>query len=264
MVRGFLDCVVGLIVVVVVGGCANSYTVPGGAADFSRLGLTPEAKAAATDRSVQKILDKKPLVVFPSAIAVARVQAADYQSASYHPRYGGRAEGAYSVVTVRDVEKDEDFQALGSLPQVSGVATMKRIVLDRTLNTDEELRAAAARLHAGLLLYYTFDTSFDVDTRVRPLGVITLGLFPNKKAKVTSTASAVLMDVNNGYVYAVVEATSSDDQLTNAWESERTMDDVRKRTEREAFVQLLKQFKAEWPVVVATYDRRAKGVTKGE
>ena len=33
------------------------------------------------------------------------------------------------------------------------------------------------------------------------------------------------------------------------------MDDVRKRTEREAFTQLLKQFKAEWPIVLATYDR---------
>jgi len=51
------------------GGCGQAYTTPGGAADFGRLGLTPEAKAQLTDTSVQKFLDKKPLVTFPATIA---------------------------------------------------------------------------------------------------------------------------------------------------------------------------------------------------
>ena len=133
-------------------GC-QSYTVPGGAADFSRLGLTPEAKAQATDRSVQKILDKKPLVTFPANIAVARVQAGDYESYSYHCRYPSRMVGAYSVITARDVEKDEDFQVLAALPQVAGVGPLKRILLDQTLNSDEQLRAGRppARQRAALL-----------------------------------------------------------------------------------------------------------------
>src|ERR1017187_3143640 len=88
------------LVAMALAGC-QSYTVPGGAADFSKLGLTQEAKAALTDRSVQKILDKKPLVTFPVTMAVARVQAGDYESYSYHRRYGGGpggATGAYSVI----------------------------------------------------------------------------------------------------------------------------------------------------------------------
>ena len=74
-------------------------------------------------------------------------------------------------------------------------------------------------------------------------------------AKVTTTASAVLMDVNNGYIYAVVEATAKNDQLANAWGSQQAMDDSRKLAERKAFEDLLAQFKSEWTNVVVTYNR---------
>ena len=53
-------------------GCA-SYTTPGHPADFSKLGLTPEAAAALTDFSVQQTHAPKPLVTFPAALAVVRV-----------------------------------------------------------------------------------------------------------------------------------------------------------------------------------------------
>ena len=239
-------------------GCA-SYTTPGRAADLEKLGLTEEAKAAMTDTSVQRVLDKRPLVTFPASIAVARVQAADYDSYSYHrfrPAGGvGPVGGAYSVITKRDIEKDEDFAALTQLPQVAGVAGIKRILLDRTLNSDLELRSAAAELHANLLLYYTLDTAFDTQTHVAPLGLITLGIFPNMQAKVTCTASAVLMDVSNGYIYSVAEATAMNDQLANAWTSEEAMDEARRKTERQAFEQLLGQFKIEWTNVIVTYNR---------
>ncbi|MCL2641159.1 MAG: hypothetical protein FWD53_09970 [Phycisphaerales bacterium] len=237
---------VGILMLLVLTGCVNKYTVPGGPAKLSSLGLTDQDRLATTDAAIREALAKKPLVTFPVNIAIARVQANNYsRNASNN--------GAYSVITVRDIEKNEDLEGIAKLPEIAGVVTMKRIVLDRTLNSDIELRTAAARLHANLLLFYTFDTVFQTDTAVEPLGVITLGLFPNKNAKVTCTASAVLMDVNNGYIYCVVEATSSDNQLTNAWESSNTMDQVRRRTEREAFDQLLKQFKTEWPNVVAMY-----------
>ncbi len=41
---------------------------------------TSRAHPALTDKSVQAILDKRPLVTFPAAIAVARIQAVDYNS----------------------------------------------------------------------------------------------------------------------------------------------------------------------------------------
>lgn len=239
------------------GGCAQSYTVPGGPANFEKLGVTPETRRAMTDPAVQVAIDKKPLAEFPATIAVARVQAEDYAT---YPHWSGQPvrHGAYSVITTRAIEKDEDIESLQKLPQVNAVVTMKRILLDHTTNTDVELRAAAAKLHADMLLFYTFDTMFYTDTKVAPLGVITLGIFPNKSAHVICTASAVLMDVHNGYLYSVVEATSRDEQLANAWTSGEAMDEIRKHVERDAFEQLLKQFRQEWPVVVATYNRPAK------
>ena len=220
---------------ILLSGCA-SYTTPGAAADFSKLGLTPDAKAALTDKSVQAILDKRPLVTFPAAIAVARVQAPDYNSYTYN-RYRplNPPAGAYSLITIRDVETDDDFNAIAKLPQVTGVAGIKRILLDRPLNNDEALRTAAAKLHANLLLFYTFDTAFHTDTYVPPLGLITLGLFPNEKAQVTTTASAVLMDVNNGYIYAVVggslQSTTSSPTPGPACQA---MDEARLKAERQA------------------------------
>lgn len=242
-------------------GCAEmAYTTPGGPADFSALGLTPDAKAALTDASVQQHLDKKPLLTFPATLAVVRVQAGNYTSYSYS-RYGRteNTRGAYSVITLRDIETEADFQTLRNLPQVRGVAPLKRILLDNSLNTDLELRNAAAKLHCNLLLFYTFDTSFKTDTHIRPLGLITLGLFPNKDARVTSTASAVLMDVNNGYLYSVLESTAHNNQLANAWSSEEAIDQVRRKTERQAFEQLLSEFQSEWPTILATYHRPSPG-----
>jgi hypothetical protein len=235
-----------------VSGCA-SYTVPGGAADFSNLGVTADQRAALTDAGVRRELAKHPVATFPVAIALARVQAPDY--ASYTWRRGGSPQGAYSVVTVRDVEKEEDFAAIARLPRVVGVAPLKRLLLDRPLNTDLEVREAAAKLHAGMLLFYTFDTQFETDHHVQPLGVITLGLFPTRVERVTSTASAVLMDVANGYIYMAAEATAKDDQIANAWSSEEAAEEVRRRVERKAFADMVEEVKTQWPAVLATYDR---------
>jgi hypothetical protein len=240
-------------------GC-EAYTAPGRAADFSKLGLTPEGAAALTDYSVQQALSKKPLVTFPASIAVVRVQASDYNSYSYDRYYNSVPRGAYSVLTIRDIEKDADFEALAKLPQVEGVGGIKRILLEKNLNSDQELRDAAARLHANLLFYYTFDTAFYTQTHIPPLGVITLGLAPNKEARVTCTASGVLMDTRNGYIYAVVEATSANNQLSTAWTSAETLDEARRATEREAFEGLVASFEKEWPKVLKNYDKAAVAV----
>ncbi len=236
-------------------GCAE-YVTPGAPADFSQLGLTQGAKAALTDKSVQAALDKKPLLTFPASIAVVRVQATDYDSYSYHRFYpqSGPQRGAYSVITLQDVEKPADFDDLAALPKVSGIAPIKRLLLDSAANSDLELRDAAARLHANLLLYYTLDTEFHTRSHVGPLGVITLGIFPEQTANVSCVASAVLMDVNNGYVYCVADSAAASSQLANAWTSDDAMDQVRRKTEREAFVGLLGQLKEAWPNVIARYD----------
>src|SRR5258706_577198 len=82
---------------------------------------------------------------------------------------------------------------------------------------------------ADMLLVYAVDTTFRGQDNAAPLSVITLGLSPNQQAQVVCTASAVLMDTRNGYIYGVAEATDRGTQLTSAWTSGSAVDQARTR-----------------------------------
>ncbi len=216
-------------------GCA-SFRTPGAAADFNIL----------ADDDIQEILARKPASPIPAHLAVARIQASAYRSRTAK----GYGTGKYSVVTVRDIETKEDFERLGTLPQVLQVAPLNRMLLSEHLESDRQLRQAAASIHADLLLLYTFDTSFFVGDVLPPLSVVTLGLSPNQTAEVTTTASAVLMDVRTGYVYGTCETTSRKNQLASAWTSGEAVDLMRLKTERKAFEELLGDIESLWNEVV--------------
>ena len=215
-----------------VGGCSVVYRTPGGGANLKLF----------ADRDIREILERQPSAPRPVHLAIARVQAPHYRS--YTSRSHGQ--GRYSVVTVRDVEKDEDFERLANLPEVAQVVPLNRLLLSDQLESDRELRQAAAALHADMILIYTFDTDFSSDDFLRPLTVITLGLSPNKWVRVSTTASAVLLDVRTGYVYGACESTARRKQLASAWTTRAAVDHSRRRTEREAFEQLLAGFEELW------------------
>jgi hypothetical protein len=229
-----------------VAGCA-SYAAPGPGANLAM--ITGEDRQSLTDPNVQVALDRKPLAKFPAGVAVVRVQAPQYESRTA-TSYG---RGAFSVVTTRDVEKDETVDRLARLPQVSGIATIGRLLLPASLTSDRELRQAAAQLNADMLLVYTLDTSFYVRDMAKPLSVVSLGLSPNQQARVVTTASAVLMDTRNGYVYGMAEATERNERLANGWTSEDAIDAARLKTESRAFEKLVGNLETTWKTVVARY-----------
>jgi hypothetical protein len=235
----------GLVMIVFVCGC-SSYVTPGRGADMNLLGANREAQ---TDASIAEALAKRPLASFPASIAVARVQAPGYGSQTAQ----SWGTGSYSIVITHDIEKDEQLAHLAKMPMVQGVAMMNRTLLPSTLNSDYELRHAAAMLHADMLLVYTIDTAFYVKDMAEPLSVITLGLSPNQQARVVTTASAVLMDTRNGYVYGVCDATEMRNQLASAWTSTSAVDDARRAAESAAFDKLVDKLDVTWRGVVAQY-----------
>lgn len=239
---------------VALAGCA-SYAAPGGPADLRAVGVANQElqRAAQTDGSVVQALDKRPLARFPTGIAVARLQAPGYESQTAR----GWGTGAYSIVTTRDVERPEQVERLAKLPMVLGVAPLNRLLLPPHFKTDLELRQAAASLHADVLLVYTLDTTFRVEDKAAPLTVLTLGLSPNHKAYVVCTASAVLMDTRNGYVYGVAEATDRQDQLASGWTTDSAVDDARRRCEAKAFDKLVGELEQAWAGVVRNYAKPA-------
>ena len=136
---------------------------------------------------------------------------------------------------------------------VSGIAPIGRLLLPPNLDSDQQLREAAAKLQADMLLIYTLDTTFTTEDKAAPLSVISLGLSPNQQVRVNCTASAVLMDTRNGYVYGLAEASDQKNQMTNTWQSDVAVDETRRATESAAFDKLVGDLETTWKGVVARY-----------
>jgi len=205
-----------------------------------------------TESDIKAILDRKSAAPLPTNLATIRAQERSYYSYTAN----GYARGRFSVVTVRDVEKEEDFEHLATLPQVNQVVPLGRLLLRGGPSDSERgLRQAAAALHADMLLVYTFDTDFFVGDALCPLSVVTLRLSPHERVRVATTASAALLDVRTGYVYGSCETTARRRQLAGGWTSSNAADAPRLKTEREAFENLLAEFERLWQGVVK--DRQA-------
>ncbi len=234
------------------GGCA-SYASPGGPADigmFAAPGLTPQERERLTDTDINTMIDRKPLASFPVRIAVARVQAPGYKSYTS----GSYGQGAYSLVTQRDVEAEEDVEKLAKLDLIAGIAPISGLVMiDAKLDNDKDLRQAAAGMGCGMLLVYTLDTHIYVGDSTSPLDVVTLGVLPHKKARINTTASAVLLDTRNGYFYGSAEGSAETAQLANTWNTQKAIDQARRRAEGEAFAELVVGLEDMWGKVVKEY-----------
>jgi hypothetical protein len=232
-----------------VSGCSTSYVTPGRGARLTKVPGGSGMLADGFDSSIEQSLTKKPMAAFPTGIAVVRLQAPGYRSETAES-YG---EGRYSVVTTRDAEPDAVVERLIKLPDVRGIAPISRVMLPVRLDSDRELRTAAAQLHADMLLIYTLDTTFQKSDLAEPLTLITLGVSPNQKATVVTTASAILMDTRNGYVYGTCEATSRTTKMMGAWGSGGAIDETRLKNEREAFGKLESEIEKMWTGVDQQY-----------
>lgn len=233
-------------------GCNAHYTVPGPGADMGLFGLESidagELRQM-TDSTIESRLSRRPLAQFPTNVAVARVQGPGYHSHTTNS-YG---RGRYSIVTTRDIETDAHLERLQSLAFVSGIAPMNRLVTPANLESEFDLREAAASLHAQVILIYTIDTTFNHIDRPQPLNMIAVGLLPNREIEITTTASAVLMDTRSGYLYGVAEATEQAQRFASGWTDEKKADDARKTAETKAFDKLLIEIEHTWNDVVQQY-----------
>jgi hypothetical protein len=220
-------------------GCA-SYITPGAGVRLNDINRADIAEIAA----------RKPAANFPARIAVARVQAPDYRSPSARPLASGR----FSVITAQELLSESDMQAINAWPQMAGLAPINRLLLPATLDSVDDLRASAAKVQADILLVYTIDTSFRVQGRgYGPLTAISLGLVPDRDAYITSTASAVLMDVRTGFIYGLAESTAKTSGLTNAWGSKDKVDRKRIEAEQQAFRLMLGETEKTWSGVSRQY-----------
>ena len=235
-----------VLLIAVLTGCAT-YMTPGAGVNVGDL--------SAADEDIAEIMRREPTAPFPARLAVPRIQATGYSSDT-NSCYG---KGRYCIVTSRDVETENHFGRIGRFPMVEAIAPLNRILVPEQLNSIRELRVAAAKLKTDILLVYSFDTRFNVEsTDVGPFQLISLGFLPNKKAHVTTTASAALFDVRTGFVYGVAEYTATEQQRATFWSSYDAIEKARLKTESASFEGLLDQLDVLWKQVVEAHAAPAR------
>ncbi|CAM2785211.1 hypothetical protein [Rariglobus hedericola] len=212
--------------------------------------ITPGAKAdlqAFSPASIEAGFATKPTHPFPASMATVRVQAPTYSNYYLRQNGGQYGEGRYSVIMTREVETQAQVDRISALPQITGLVTLNRLLLPNKLESDRELREAAARLHADLIFLYTFDTAFIDKDAAKPLSVITLGLSPTRQITAVTTVSALLLDTRTGYIYSAYEVTERKAMLSTSWSSGESADEARRQTETRAFDKLVNELVASWP-----------------
>ena len=224
-------------------GC-QSYIPPSGRADLASL-------ASISNSNIRKGFAAKPATQFPASIAAVRIQAPSYRSFTTERRGGVFGDGRYSVITAHELDEPAALQSIAKIPQIGGFIHLSRLLLPSKLQSDMELREAAAQLKADMLLLYTFDTSFHNNDASVALNVISLGLSPTRKIFLHVTASALLLDTRTGFIYAALESTEHRELRTNVWESQETAERARQSAEAAAFRSLVQEFETSWPQVVA-------------
>ena len=222
-----------------ISGCA-SYTTPGGPVDLTGI----------QSADIRELMSREAVATFPASVSFVRVQSPGYESRTAETH----GNGEYVVVTNREFMSDLDIEEMTRWPGVRGIAPMSRLLIPARLNNIDDLRTASANLRADVLVVFTLDTSFRVDGKsIGPLSVISLGLMRDRETVVTTTASALLVDVRTGFVYGVAEASASERQITNAWNTPNAADQGRLKTEREAFEGLRRELGRTWSSIVAEH-----------
>jgi len=217
----------------------SKYLTPGSSVDISEL----------ADPKIAEILSNKPAAVFPVNLAIAHIQAPNYRLNSIAP-----PSSQYSLILSRNHAEDEAMSQLSELSGIKRASAFNKLLLPLEYKSIKDLRVAAAKMKAGVLLVYTYDTEFWVDTKhYGPQNLITLGSLKNKQVQVVTTASAAIYDVQTEFLYGLAEGTAKELKKSNVWRQQNDVDQVRRATEERAFYQMVEEIKELWPLIMQEY-----------
>lgn len=235
------------VIVAIASSCSLKYVTPGSAVKISEL----------ADEDIAKLLSNKPASEFPVNIAIARIQHPRYTNYQYPNQPNPEPQGNFSMVLTRNAEEDEAFEKLSELSGVKQASPFNRLLLPYNYKSIKDLRLAAAKMKAQMLMVYTFDTEFSIDTKnYGPQNVFAIGYLNNKDVKVVTTASVALFDVQTEYLYGLAEATANEHKRSNAWKKQDEVDNLRIETEKKAFNKLMGEVEKMWSGVVEEYSKR--------
>ncbi|MBN2559341.1 MAG: hypothetical protein JXQ75_00220 [Phycisphaerae bacterium] len=196
--------------------------------------LSPEL-AQLTDAKIEQYLKANPQPSFPSVLAVARLASSDYwsrnDSQSLDVIGGDEAAGWRRMAEASDQ---------GSAAPINQVQFINPILVSRK-PTLKDLRDAAARLHAPLLLVYSQADTRDDGYNSAAMAYWTIvGLFlvPGNTVGYYSVCHGVLVDTRTGGILATIEGESKREEqvLPGA------VDIAKRRTEKQARAEAVARF----------------------
>ena len=225
--------------------CATKYVTPGGDVKISSL----------VEEDISKVLSNKPSAEFPVIIAVARIQAPKYTNYRYS-RNSEPVNGNFSMILTREPDEEIQIQEIGKLNGIKQISTFNRLLLPNNYNSIKDLRLAAAKMKAQMLLVYTFDTEFVINAKnYGPQNLFALGYLKNKEVKVRTTSSAALFDVQTEYLYGLAEATEEVNKKSNIWKENQDVDNLRIESEKRSFEKLSKEIAKMWDGIYQEYNK---------
>ena len=239
-------------------GC-TSYVTPRRGADLKTMegdlyrpsSPAVQSPSSGTEPTAATVSDEpKPTAQFPVNLAIVRIQEPGYFSKT--ARAWG--EGRFSVMTVRDIETEADFDRILDQADIKQITTLNRLLLPTYFQSYKDLQRAADQLHADMLMIYTIDTAFYDRNSSTPLTVITLGFSPTVQIKVVTTISGILIDTKTGYVYGAMEVTDRKEKSTSALSTKDACDALRVQTEQAGFDKFLDEFETTWRAVRREYN----------
>lgn len=225
-------------------GCASYVNSPAGRA------YADSRREAFSHPLIARAYNAKPTAHFPATVALAPQDHAATQE-------------------LRALDATNKLDALKSLPKLGRIVNLSSLVFSDTdgeipgrdgkpapiwNKSDVLLREAAARLHADMVLLLKFETSITNGKVFRPLGTLSLGLFPNDRSEIITTALAAVVDTRTGYVYGTAERSAGRTCHAMTWDDE-TSNRATRRTQSDAMAKLLGEFPALWDGIVAKHAR---------
>lgn len=239
-----------LVVIALLQGCASYIQTTSGDDYLARHPVKPAVNTAesAAARDTAGFADAlrtaaavEPRLRFPARIGIVRLQS---DSARPDGKLMGMADGEVAA-----------WQALaGRLgPTVGEFVPVQPLIIDLMRGAEcgdgkcdartpvDAVRVAAARQHLDAILVYEIGTRVEQDSNILSLGKLTLiggYLLPSEELDARVVASAMLIDVIEGYPYGTASTIVNQRELATGWGSDESRRRLQARSEVRATEQL--------------------------
>ena len=181
--------------------CATTTQLTSGANYLARHATPTASNLSGMDKRVREIASIEPNLQFPARVGLARIN---------HGRLVSIPPDEAALLRGLTEDLGQDYGEFVPIsPLIANMVTPRVQDREQIVSVIDQIRLGSARQHLDyVLIYEVSNVSKRKSNALRLTDLTVLGLFvlPSRNIKVDSTASAILMDVRNGYPYGTATA----------------------------------------------------------